>query len=145
MNNHIHLLKKEWKEDLEKSTRGSTREPSPCALPGGAGSACLLPTVKKAIIWRTKHNTKSFVEKLDFITSVGNIHKVVTPLCVFGHEDGKLVMDRIHPCSSLEEIEANTGFPILYDDLTFSEQPTREEVDVLNRIDPEKIREIEMG
>jgi len=31
MNNHIHLLIKEGKEDLEKSTRGSTREPSPCA------------------------------------------------------------------------------------------------------------------
>jgi len=129
---------------LNSSVIGSFDRPK-VRLPGGAGSAVLLPTAKKTIVWRTKHNTKSFVEKGDFITATGNIDMVVTPLCVFTHQDGNLVLDKIHPYSSLKEIEDNTGFSIIYDDIEFSEPPTAEEMEVLNRIDPEHIREIEMG
>ena len=30
-------------------------------MPGGAGSAVLIPTAKRAIIWRTKHDKRTFV------------------------------------------------------------------------------------
>lgn len=62
-------------------------------LPGGAGSAVLIPTAKKVIIWRTKHDKRTFVEHVDFITTRGNIWKIVTPLCVFGYKNGKLHLE----------------------------------------------------
>src|SRR5579864_947467 len=33
-------------------------------LPGGAGSAAILPTAGRTILWRTKHDPRSFVEKV---------------------------------------------------------------------------------
>jgi glutaconate CoA-transferase subunit B len=74
-------------------------------LPGGAGSAVLIPTAKKAIIWRTKHDVRTFVEKVDFVTTRGNLWKIVTPLCIFEFRNGRLMLDRIHPTSSLEEVK----------------------------------------
>ncbi|MDZ5474054.1 CoA-transferase [Bacillus sp. 31A1R] len=112
-------------------------------LPGGAGSAVLIPTAKKAIIWRTKHDIRTFVEKVDFITTRGNLWKIVTPLCIFEFKNGKLHLDRIHPTSSLEEVKANTGFELLYDELKFTELPTQKELNMLKRIDPYDCRSIE--
>ena len=38
-------------------------------LPGGAGSAVLIPTARRAIIWRTKHDKRTFTGKVDFVTA----------------------------------------------------------------------------
>lgn len=112
-------------------------------MPGGAGSAVLIPTAKRAIIWRTKHDTRTFVEKVDFVTTRGNIDRIVTPLCVFKFVNGELVLDTIHPTSSLEEVIANTGFKIKYDELAMTPLPTSEEMMILKRIDPKNYRNIE--
>lgn len=112
-------------------------------LPGGAGSAVLLPTVKKGILWRTKHDVRTFVDKCDFVTTRGNIHKIITPLCIFKYEEGVLKLDSIHPHSSLKEVEENTGFKLIYDEVKITEAPTREELSFLRRIDPKGIREVE--
>ena len=42
-------------------------------LPGGAGSAVLIPTARRAILWRTKHDRRTFVDKPDFLTARGNV------------------------------------------------------------------------
>lgn len=112
-------------------------------MPGGAGSAVLIPTAKKAVIWRTKHDIRTFVPKVDFVTTRGNIHKIVTPLCVFGFKDGRLVLDSIHPTSSFQEVKENTGFELIYDKLTETELPTDEEMKTLSKIDPKDLRSIE--
>lgn len=112
-------------------------------MPGGAGSAVLIPTAKRAIIWRTKHDRRTFVEHVDFITTRGNIDRIVTPLCVFKFENGELKLDTIHPTSSLEEVIANTAFPIKYDEIRFTAVPTKEELRLLNRMDPKDYRSIE--
>ena len=52
-------------------------------LPGGAGSAMLMPTARRVILWRTKHDPRTFVERLDFVTAAGNVDRVVTPLGIF--------------------------------------------------------------
>lgn len=114
-------------------------------LPGGAGSAVLIPTAKKAIIWRTKHDIRTFVEKVDFVTTRGNLWKIVTPLCVFEYKEGKLHLDTIHPTSSLQEVKENTGFDLIYDEIKFTAEPTKEELQMLKRIDPYDYRAIEMG
>ena len=46
-------------------------------LPGGAGSAVLIPTAKRAIIWRTKHDRRTFCEKVDFVTARGQMPRKV--------------------------------------------------------------------
>lgn len=105
-------------------------------LPGGAGSAVLIPTAKKIIIWRTKHDRRTFVENVDFVTTRGNLWKIVTPLCVFGFRNGKLYLDRIHPTSSLKEVQENTGFQLIYDEINYTELPTQKELVTLKKIDP---------
>lgn len=112
-------------------------------LPGGAGSAVLIPTAKRAIIWRTKHDKRTFVPKCDFVTTRGNIHKIVTPLCIFAFKDGRLVLDSIHKTSSLQEVIDNTGFEVIYDEIRFTEDPTPEEWKMLQKVDPTDIRSIE--
>ena len=110
-------------------------------LPGGAGSAVLIPTVKRAILWRTKHDKRTFVNKVDFITTRGNIDRIVTPLCVFKFE-GTLKLESIHPGVSFKDVAENTGFEMM-DPGVVTPPPTIEEIRILRRIDPEDYRSIE--
>ncbi|MEM1484471.1 CoA-transferase [Oscillospiraceae bacterium PP1C4] len=112
-------------------------------MPGGAGSAVLIPTVKRAVIWRTKHDKRTFVPKVDFVTTRGNIDRIITPLCVFQMKDGRLVLESIHPTSSLEEVADNTGFPLEYDQIRYTVPPAEKELSLLSRIDSKDYRSIE--
>ena len=112
-------------------------------LPGGAGSAVLIPTAKKAILWRTKHDKRTFPEHVDFITTRGNVWRMVTPLCVLAFQNDRWELESIHPTSSLEEVEANTGFPLYYKELHYTAEPTKEELALLQKIDPHKNRCLE--
>ena len=114
-------------------------------MPGGAGSAVLIPTAKRAIIWRTKHDVRTFVKKVDFVTTQGNIDRIVTPLCIFRMYDGELILDSIHPTSSIEEVASNTGFDIRYIDISYTPLPTKQEMDMLAKIDPHDYRNMEFG
>ena len=112
-------------------------------MPGGAGSAVLIPTAKRAILWRTKHDKRTFVNQVDFVTTRGNVDRIVTPLCIFKMENGEMVLETIHPTSSLEEVKENTGFPIKCSHVAYTPLPTREELSALKRIDPGDFRNIE--
>jgi glutaconate CoA-transferase subunit B len=113
-------------------------------LPGGAGSAALMPTAKRVILWRTKHDRRSFVDKLDFVTAAGNVDRVVTPLCVFVRRDGNLVIESIHPGVSPNEVAANTGFAIAAGaDTPRTPFPSVRERALLARIDPGRVIESE--
>ena len=112
-------------------------------MPGGAGSAVLIPTAKRAVLWRTKHDKRTFVEKVDFVTTRGNIDRIVTPLCVFKYENGRLVLDSVHPTSSIQEVKENTGFAIDTMDYRYTELPTEKELSILKMIDPNDYRNIE--
>lgn len=114
-------------------------------MPGGAGSAVLIPTVRRAVLWRTKHDKRTFVPKVDFVTTRGNINKIVTPLCVFGYRGGRLILESVHPTSSLDEVRDNTGFELVYDNLTVTEPPSEDELTMLSRIDPNDLRSCEFG
>lgn len=128
--------------NVNASVIGNYHQPK-VRLPGGAGSAVLIPTAKKAIIWRTKHDVRTFVENVDFVTTRGNLWKIVTPLCVFEFKHGKLYLDSIHPTSSLEEVKENTGFELFYDQIKYTDSPTKQELTHLKRIDPNDLRSIE--
>lgn len=128
--------------NINASVIGDYHKPK-VRLPGGAGSAVLIPTVKKAIIWRTKHDKRTFVEKVDFTTTRGNLWRIVTPLCIFEFRNGKLHLESIHPTSSLEEVKENTGFELIYDELKFTALPSKQELTMLKKIDPNEYRSIE--
>jgi len=115
-------------------------------LPGGAGSAALMPSARRTILWRTKHDPRTFVERLDFVTATGNVSHVVTPLCVFARRDGHLAVESIHPGVDRASLRAATGFPIAVTDETpVTPPPTAQELALLTAIDPERVSDSEFA
>jgi glutaconate CoA-transferase subunit B len=109
-------------------------------LPGGAGSAAIMPRAKRTLLWRTKHDRRVFVDKLDFVTAAGNVDRVVTPLCVFRRADGHLVVESRHPWASQAQLIDSTGFPIAIDAATpITPEPTADERESLARIDSDGV------
>lgn len=116
-------------------------------LPGGAGSAFLMSTANRILLWRTRHDTRTFVQELPFVTGSGRVDRVITPLCVFrlDPERARLVVESIHPYSSPEEVTANTGFAVDVDHVPTTPPPTEEEMTTLERVDPMGIRRTEFA
>jgi glutaconate CoA-transferase subunit B len=124
---------------INMSVIGSFDRPK-VRLPGGAGSAALMPRAKRTIIWRTKHDPRVFVDKLDFVTAAGNVDRVVTPLCQFQRVQGRLVVESIHPGIEPQTLIAATGFPIEVDrDTPVTPPPTAAELAALARVDPDLV------
>lgn len=114
-------------------------------LPGGAGSAVLIPNCKRAFVWKTSHDKRGLVEEVDFVTAQGNVEYLFTPLCVFRRLDGRLKLEALMPGSSLEEVAEKTGFELeVHSDRVLAE-PTEEEIQALRDIDPQGRRLIEFG
>lgn len=126
------------------SVIGDPRHPK-VRLPGGAGSAALMPTARRTILWRSRHDPRTFVERLDFVTAAGNVDRVVTPLSVFQRVAGRLQVESVHPFSSAEEVQRQTGFPVEVGSATPSTPaPTDEELGLLGALDPECVRAVEL-
>lgn len=95
-------------------------------LPGGAGSSMLYALSGRTILFATAHNRRLFVPRVDFITATacdeegtipwrrGGLSHVVTPLCVMRFDEGekRIVLERLLPGASYEEVAANTGFDL---------------------------------
>lgn len=113
-------------------------------LPGGAGSAFLMETAGRVLLWRTRHDQKTFVDKVSFVTAAGRVSHVVTPLCIFAMEGGELKVESIHPHTTPEEVRNNTGFPVDVDGSTpYTLPPTGAELGALDQVDPQKTWMIE--
>jgi glutaconate CoA-transferase, subunit B len=113
-------------------------------LPGGAGSACIMPTAKRTLLWRTRHDRRTFVERLDFMTASGNVEAVVTPLCVFRRVAGRLVVESLHPGVEPAALREQTGFAVEVDEQTLvTTAPSERELAALAEVDPEGVRRIE--
>jgi len=121
---------------INMSVIGDPRHPK-VRLPGGAGSAALMPTARRTILWRTRHDRRTLVSELAFVTATGYVESVVTPLCVFRRRDGVLDVESIHPFSSPDEVRASTGFAVrVGPDTPVTPPPTDAERDMLALIDP---------
>lgn len=116
-------------------------------LPGGAGSAFLMSTANRVLLWRTRHDRRTFVETLPFVTGAGNVDRVVTPLCVFqrDRESGRLRIESIHPYATAEDVAENTGFEVAVEERPVTPPPTAEERSALETLDPDGIRRTEFG
>jgi glutaconate CoA-transferase subunit B len=112
-------------------------------LPGGAGSALILPTARRTILWRTQHTPRSLVERLDFVTAAGNVDRLVTPLCVFRRDGDRFVLEARAPGVTADAIAAATGFAFRCPAEVAELVPTAEELAALTAVDPARVRDVE--
>jgi glutaconate CoA-transferase subunit B len=103
-----------------------------------------------------RHDRRRFVEKLDFLTTPGYItgpgareeaglpantgpYRVVSQLGVmdFEPETKRMRLISVHPGVTVEEVLENTSFELLvHEEVTETEPPTQEELDLLrNEVD----------
>jgi glutaconate CoA-transferase subunit B len=106
-----------------------------------------MSTANRILLWRTRHDRRTFVEELPFITGTGNVDRVVTPLCVFkrDQETGRLRVESIHPYAAAEDVATQTGFSVELEGVPITPHPTPEELAVLETVDPAGIRRTEFS
>jgi glutaconate CoA-transferase, subunit B len=112
-------------------------------LPGGAGSALILPTARRTILWRTQHSPRALVERLDFTTAAGAVDRLVTPLCVFRMDGDHFRLDALYPDVTVEQVRAATGFAFRAPADVPLIEPSPAELAALDAVDPTRVREIE--
>jgi glutaconate CoA-transferase subunit B len=124
----------------------------------GSGGACDVASFASGVITFMQHEKRRFVEKLDYLTSVGwykggdsrkkiglqrgGALAVVTNLCVmkFDDETKKMYLFEYYPGISIEKIIENTGFEIDVSRASESVPPSPEELRVLREeVDPQRL------
>ncbi len=131
---------------------------------GGVGTADLLVLADRIVYYAPHHDTRVFVEKVDYITGAGHLEngqwrkrlniqsqgptKVISNLAVmnFKNKHKQLQLESIHPGISVEEVVKNTGFKLIIPDkVPETEPPTKEQLKLIReKIDPKNFRKVEM-
>lgn len=111
-------------------------------FPGAGGSGSLLPLVDEGWAWRTEHSPRTLPESVEHRTAVGNLTFLVTPLCTFEYTDGELLANGLLPGVDKETVRERTGWEVNFADPVRHDPPTDTEVQVLERIDPDRVRRL---
>jgi glutaconate CoA-transferase subunit B len=115
-------------------------------LPGGGGAAMIMQTARRVVLWRTRHDRRTFVETPDFVTAAGRVDRVVTTLAVLRRVHGRLRIESVHPGTTVEDVRAHTGFGLGAGyEIGQTPPPSAEELAALARVDPERIRDLEFA
>jgi glutaconate CoA-transferase subunit B len=104
-------------------------------LPGGGGAPEIATSCREIFVM-LKQSPRTFVDRLDFRTSVGErVRVVVTDLGILEGRDGELTLTRIHPGVTAEEAQAATGWDLaVAEDLHETEPPTGDELGALRAL-----------
>jgi len=105
----------------------------------GSGGACEIAQNAKSIFVIMRQSPRSFVERLDFRTSVGTrVRVVVTDLAIFHLADGELQLDSLHPGVTLDQVRSSMGWqPRVAESLTETPAPTVDELRLIREeLDP---------
>jgi glutaconate CoA-transferase subunit B len=122
--------------------------------PGSIGSVSSTAYCDRFYITPPRHTKDIFVERCDFVSSVGwgeggadarerlglpggGPVLCVTPLCVFDFEEDtkRMRLRSVHPGHSVEEVVENTGFEVVIPtDVPETEEPRPEELELLRTI-----------
>jgi glutaconate CoA-transferase subunit B len=95
--------------DLNSTVIGPYETPK-TRLPG-SGGACEIAQNAKSIFVIMRQSPRSFVERLDFRTSVGTrVRVVVTDLGVYHPVDGELQLDALHEGVTLDQVRGAMGW-----------------------------------
>ncbi len=110
-------------------------------LPGGGGGAVIMPQVKRTVIWRTVHDRRFLVPRVDFSTQSGRLSHLVTPIALFEKKSTGLEIASVHPGHSVDEVIKNTGFELERPSVVAqTHAPSAEELDALEELDPDGVR-----
>ena len=110
---------------------------SPAVRLPGAGGAPEIASGCRRVIVVMRQSKRSFVDTLDFVTSVGHPERVITDLGVLQPEpsSGELIMTALHPGTAVEEAIEATGWPLrLAECLTVTEPPSAAELAALRAL-----------
>jgi glutaconate CoA-transferase subunit B len=107
-------------------------------LPGGGGAPEIAAMVREVIVI-IRQSPRSFVEEVDFRSSVfsGGRMVVITDLGVLERDpdSGELVQTAVHPGVSAEQAREATGWELrVADELKETEPPTDKELQVLRKL-----------
>jgi glutaconate CoA-transferase subunit B len=105
-------------------------------LPGGGGAPEIATGVAHVFVL-LRQTLRTFVDRLDFTTSVGDrVRVVVTDLGILEPVDGELTLVRVHPGVGADDVRAATGWPLrVADDLRETEPPTTAELTALRALE----------
>lgn len=131
-------------------------------LPGQGGMADVADMHRNFSLYLTRHSKLNMVPEVDFVSAARTLHdegsrsklgyqpgetSILTNLARFGfdHNSGRLVLTHIHPGVTVEEVQENTGFPIVVgEELIETPSPTKGELSAIrDEIDPLGIRRLE--
>jgi glutaconate CoA-transferase subunit B len=104
-------------------------------LPGGGGAPEIATNCKDVCVM-LRQSTRTFVERLDFTTSVGdNVRVVVTDHGILEPRDGELTLVTTHPGVSVDDAREATGWDLrVADDVHETEPPTADELAALRSL-----------
>jgi len=124
--------------DINTTVIGDYAQPR-TRLPG-SGGACEIAQNAKSIFVIMRQSPRSFVERLDFRTSLGTrVRVVVTDLGIFHPDaDGELRLDALHPGTDLARARQAMGWqPRVAQSLLETPAPTDEELRLIrDELDP---------
>jgi len=81
-------------------------------LPGGGGAPEIATSCKNVFVM-LKQSPRTFVERLDFRTSVGDrVRVVVTDHGILEPRDGELTLTHVHPGVTVDDARAATGWDL---------------------------------
>ncbi|HUK94028.1 MAG TPA: CoA-transferase subunit beta [Gaiellaceae bacterium] len=103
-------------------------------LPGGGGAPEIATSARKVFVM-LRQTPRAFVEKLDFLTSVGDrVEVVVTDLGILepDPETRELTLTLVHPGVEVDQVREATGWDLrVADELAETKPPTEEELSTL--------------
>ncbi len=123
----------------------------------GSGGACEIALNSRRVVVLMRQEHRSFVERVDFVTSpgylagsdsrlraglhFGKVSQIITNLGILGFDDVERAMrlDAVHPDVTVEMVRDATGFELLVpDDVPTTSTPTDDELAALRSLDPDR-------
>jgi len=104
-------------------------------LPGGGGAPEIALGARDIFVI-IRQSARTFVDELDFTTSLGDrVRVVVTDLGVLEPRDGELTLTQLHPGVTREQAVEATGWPLrVADDLRETDAPSDGELGALRAL-----------
>jgi glutaconate CoA-transferase subunit B len=102
----------------------------------GAGGAPEIATGCDEVVVIASHNSRTFVERLDFLTTTGvRTTAVITDLGVLEPRDGELTLTTVHPGVTVQQVQEATGWELrVADEVATTEPPADEELRALEEL-----------
>ena len=103
-------------------------------LPGAGGAPEIARGCPQTVVI-APHSTRTFVERVDFVTTVAGGATVITDLGVLEPDAGELTLTQIHGGVTVEEVRAATGWDLrVAADVAVTEPLARKELDALREL-----------